>query len=140
MQPVGLGVRIVAGIIDTVILGVVAYFIAIITGQTTDAGFELSGSPAFLAIIVYFAYFIVMEAMTGATLGKMIVGLRVVRVDGTAISWRESAIRNVPRIVDGFILYLVGIILIATSPKRQRLGDRPADTLVVAKGTVSARA
>jgi len=138
MNPASLGIRILAGIIDTIILAIVFYGIAAITGQTTENGFELDGGPAVLAFAVYFLYFIVLEAMTGATIGKMLLGLKVVRVDGHPIAWRESIIRNLLRIVDGFILYLVGLILILTSRKRQRLGDRIAETLVVKKSDLPA--
>ena len=138
MNPASIGIRILAGIIDTIILAIVFYGIAAITGQTTESGFELYGAPAVLAFAVYFLYFIVLEAMTGATIGKMLLGLKVVRVDGHPIAWRESIIRNLLRIVDGFILYLVGLILILTSRKRQRLGDRIAETLVVKKSDLPA--
>jgi uncharacterized RDD family membrane protein YckC len=131
MDTARLGVRIVAGIIDIVIVGAVFYAIAAMSGQTTAEGFNLTGVPFFISIVVGIGYYLVMEAMYGATLGKMALRLRVVRVDGGPISWGESAIRNILRIVDGLFLYLVAVILIATSQKRQRLGDRAADTIVV---------
>ncbi len=72
-----------------------------------------------------------MEATQGATLGKMALGLRVVRVDGAPISWSESVIRNLLRIVDCLVFYILGAILIWTSPLKQRLGDKVAHTVVV---------
>jgi uncharacterized RDD family membrane protein YckC len=69
--------------------------------------------------------------MWGATLGKMLLRLRVVKTDGTPISRSESIIRNLLRIIDGLFYYLVGAILIWNSPLRQRLGDRAAKTVVV---------
>ena len=107
------------------------YLVASLTGQTTDGGFDLTGWPFVLALAVFFAYYIVPEAQWGATPGKRVVGLRVIREDGAVIGWRESIIRNVLRIVDGFVLYAIGVILILTSAKRQRLGDRVAETIVV---------
>ena len=65
------------------------------------------------------------------SLGKMALGLRVIRTDGAPISWTESIIRNLLRIIDGLFVYLVGAILIWTSPLKQRLGDRVAKTVVV---------
>ena len=85
------------------------------------------GSIGLLAIL----YYIVMEATQGATLGKMALGLRVVKTNGSPISWSESIIRNLLRIIDGLFFYLVGAILIWNSPLRQRLGDRAANTVVV---------
>jgi len=86
---------------------------------------------AILYVILYFGYFIVMEAMWGATLGKLLFRLRVVKTDGSPISWSDSVIRNLLRIIDGLFAYLVGAILIWNSPLHQRLGDRAAKTVVV---------
>ncbi|MFZ5792695.1 MAG: RDD family protein [Pseudomonadota bacterium] len=131
MQYARIGVRVVATLIDTTILFVAFYIVAALTGQTTESGFDLTGMPFFLAVAVFFAYYVVLEALSGATVGKLAVRLRVVKEDGSAIGWRESLIRNLLRIVDGFVLYLVGLILVMTSAKRQRLGDRVAETVVV---------
>jgi len=92
---------------------------------------SLIGVVYFLAAILAFAYFVVMEAMYGATLGKMLLRLRVVKIDGSPISWSQSFIRNLLRIIDGLFYYLVGAILVWNSPLRQRLGDRAAKTVVV---------
>jgi uncharacterized RDD family membrane protein YckC len=54
-------------------------------------------------------------------------------MDGSPISWSESVIRNLLRIIDGLFGYLVGAILIWTSPLKQRLGDRVANTVVIRK-------
>jgi uncharacterized RDD family membrane protein YckC len=76
-----------------------------------------------------------MEATMGATVGKLATGLRVVQVDdGSSISWPASVIRNILRLVDGLPgFYLVAAILVWTSQKRQRLGDRIAKTAVIRK-------
>lgn len=75
-----------------------------------------------------------MEALQGATIGKMVLGIRVVRLDGSPISWGQSISRNLLRLIDQIpygIPYLLGAILIWTSSTKQRLGDRLADTVVV---------
>jgi uncharacterized RDD family membrane protein YckC len=69
----------------------------------------------------------------GGTLGKMALGMKVVKEDGAKLDWGASLIRNILRIVDGFFFYLVGAIVVWTSKKRQRLGDMVAHTLVVRK-------
>ena len=126
MQPVGLGPRILAGIIDVVIMLLIMIPLTFIAGQGLAAQLVVS-----LAGIVYF---IVMEATKGATVGKMAMGLKVVKKDGTAISWPESAIRNLLRIVDALpAFYIIGIICIAVTPNKQRVGDMAANTLVVKK-------
>ena len=126
MQPVGVGPRIVAGIIDVVILIVVMVPLTLIAGQGLGTQLVIS--------LIGIAYFIVMEATQGATIGKKVMGLKVVKKDGSAISWQESVIRNLLRIVDGLpAFYIVGIVCIALTPNKQRVGDMAANTLVVKK-------
>jgi uncharacterized RDD family membrane protein YckC len=62
-----------------------------------------------------------------------LLGLRVVNEDGGSIDWQASIVRNLLRIVDGLFIYLVGAILVWTSDKKQRLGDRLAKTIVIKK-------
>ena len=128
LQYVGVGPRFLAYLIDSIIIGVVAGILSVVFRNAPG----LSGA---LTAVLAFAYFIVMEATQGATLGKMALGLRVVKTDGSPISWTESVIRNLLRIIDGLFVYLVGAILVWTSPLKQRLGDRAANTVVVRRRT-----
>ena len=121
---VSVGPRFLALLIDGVIIGVVSGLLSLLLRNAPGAA---GGIVGVLAI----AYFIVMEATRGATLGKMALGLRVVKLNGSPISWSESVIRNLLRIIDGLFAYLVGAIIIWNSPLRQRLGDRVAKTVVV---------
>ena len=82
-------------------------------------------------LFVIFAYFIVMEAYIGWTVGKKILGMRVVDRLGSKIGLTKSTIRNLLRLIDGLpTLNILGIILIACSPRGQRFGDRIAKTFV----------
>lgn len=131
MEPVGVGRRAVAVIIDSILLGIVGYLIASVTGGTTAEGFNLVGAPFFLLLLVSFAYYIVMEKTSGATLGKMAMKLKVVKQDGTPLDWQASIVRNVLRLIDSFAFYLVGAIAVWISKSKQRLGDMAAHTIVV---------
>ena len=131
MEAVGVGRRAIAIIIDSILLFIVAYIIAFATGGTTETGFNIQGGPAFLFLGVGLAYYIIMEAKSGATLGKRAMGLKVVKEGGEPIDWQASIVRNVLRIIDGFFFYLVGAIVVWVSKKRQRLGDMAAHTIVV---------
>ena len=124
IQYVGVGPRFLAVLIDSIIIGVVGAILGVIFQNSPG----LSGGVTGLLAL---AYFIVLEATQGATLGKMALGLRVTRTDGAPITWTESIIRNLLRIIDGLFVYLIGAILIWTSPLKQRLGDRVAKTVVV---------
>jgi uncharacterized RDD family membrane protein YckC len=138
MEPVGVGLRAVATIIDTALLFVIGYIIAMFTGGTSRGGFELSGIPAFIWLVIAIGYYTVMEAQSGATIGKRLVGLKVVKLDAAApIDMQASLVRNVLRIVDGIVFYLVAAIAVWTSDKKQRIGDRVAGTIVVRARTTS---
>jgi uncharacterized RDD family membrane protein YckC len=52
-------------------------------------------------LFVIFAYLILMEAYTGWTVGKKVLGLRVVDSEGNNIGLLKSVIRNLLRVVDG---------------------------------------
>ena len=82
-------------------------------------------------LFIIFAYLILMEAYTGWTVGKLILGLRVVDGSGGNIGLYKSVIRNLLRFVDGLPAFnILGIVLIATSQSEQRFGDRIAKTYV----------
>ena len=81
--------------------------------------------------IFYIGYYTYLEGSRGQTIGKMITKIKVVREDGKPIDMNQAFTRNILRIVDGFIGYLIGAILIWRSDKKQRLGDRVAKTIVV---------
>ena len=83
-------------------------------------------------LFIIFAYLILMEAYTGWTVGKLILGLRVVDGSGGKIGLYKSVIRNLLRLVDGLPAFnILGIVLIATSQSEQRFGDRIAKTYVI---------
>jgi uncharacterized RDD family membrane protein YckC len=143
---VGVGLRFLALLIDTIVLVVLLCPLVVLVIVTSRNGEVDSTSGAnlllnCLSIILTIGYFVVLEGKFGATFGKMALGLRVVREDGSALDWTAAVIRNLLRIVDGLFVYLVGAILIWTSPLKQRLGDRLAKTVVVRKdATIAAPA
>ena len=134
MEAVGVGRRAVAVIIDGILLMIVGWALGAVTGNSTATGFNLGGGPALIFFLIAFAYFVVMEKTQGATLGKKLMGLRVVREGGGSMDWGAVIIRNLLRIIDGIAFYLVGAIVVWVSKKRQRLGDMAAKTLVVRAG------
>lgn len=71
------------------------------------------------------------EALGGATLGKLLTGLRVTRLEGGAIDARAALIRNLGFLVDGLFFGLVAYSAAMRSPEQQRIGDAWAGTRVV---------
>ena len=83
-------------------------------------------------LFIIFAYLILMEAYVGWTVGKRILGMKVVDGSGNKIGLSKSVIRNLLRFVDGLPAFnILGIVLIASSPRDQRFGDRVAKTYVM---------
>jgi uncharacterized RDD family membrane protein YckC len=133
------GSRIVAGLIDIVVIAVVFVVMAAIFGDS-NAGSDDDGSsfsvsltgPAFIIyILIVVGYYFGLEYKKGQTLGKMIMGLRVAAVEGE-LTAQKVIIRTLLRIVDSLpVLYLVGFIVMLTSGRKQRIGDMAAGTVVV---------
>jgi uncharacterized RDD family membrane protein YckC len=86
-----------------------------------------------LAFLIQWGYGAVLEwRWHGQTLGKRVVGLRVLQDNGTAITFVQAAVRNLVRIVD--ILpgtYLTGGVTALLDRRGRRLGDIAAGTVVV---------
>jgi uncharacterized RDD family membrane protein YckC len=75
-----------------------------------------------------------LEGYLGQTLGKMLLGIKVVREDSGGVpGLGGAALRTVLRIVDGIFFDLVAFISVLASQKNKRLGDMVAHTLVVRK-------
>lgn len=88
--------------------------------------------PICIAFLVFeLVYYVALEGLAGETLGKFVLGLRVVSCRGTVPGLWRSAVRNALRIVDGTPMQLTGVILILLSPEKARLGDRVAGTRVI---------
>jgi len=88
---------------------------------------------------VVLAYFIACEALFGLTPGKALAGLRVVNRDGTRAGLGPVVVRNLLRLVEGWnTLLWLGCAVILLSPRRQRIGDHLAGTLVADARSVPA--
>jgi uncharacterized RDD family membrane protein YckC len=131
--------RAVAVLIDGLLVGlVVGVPLAAFTGGAHtgqgSASISLNGWTAGAWVAIAYGYWIVCERLWGATIGKRAVGVRVVRESGARISWWQSIVRNVLRLVDGFpylIPYLLGAGVAVTNAERRRIGDFAASTRVV---------
>lgn len=137
----GIGTRCLAYLADITLLflaWVVAYFVfTLLVSDVVGFFQELSGLGQTLAVVGVFAtqwlYWTGMEvALGGQTLGKRLLRIRVVRVDGAPVGVLESALRNLCRVVD-FLpgLYAAGCLSMLLTGQHRRLGDLVAGTLLV---------
>jgi uncharacterized RDD family membrane protein YckC len=86
-----------------------------------------------ISFALLWGYYIFFEMLwNGQTPGKRLVGLRVLRSDGTPITLTESIIRNLVRFVDFLpLFYGLGVVVMFVNAQSRRLGDLAAGTLVV---------
>jgi uncharacterized RDD family membrane protein YckC len=140
----GVGIRGVAIAIDSAawfaLLFVAVFPIAVLTGDVATTGgstnANLEGTPALVAFVLWLglgiAYHTLMEWRFGRTVGKHLVGVRVLAADGSRLTLRSSLLRNAARLVDFLpAFYAVGIVALLLSDRYRRLGDRLAGTAVV---------
>jgi uncharacterized RDD family membrane protein YckC len=144
----GVAIRFVALLIDVIILAIITGIITApfntpssisVTNTTGVPMFSVAPNPlawvgGLLSALIDFLYFVLLQGAYGQTVGKMAVKIKVVREDGSKISYVDAVVRTILLIIDAipyFIPYLLGAILIWTSEMKQRLGDRVAHTVVV---------
>jgi uncharacterized RDD family membrane protein YckC len=140
-----IGRRVVAALIDIGLMFGLFWVLALTIGETiststfsnTETTYEtayvLSPGQAFAYIVLVLLYFFTFEAAFGRTLGKRLLGLRVMAHDGTPARPRAIATRTLLRLIDWLPFFnLVGFIcLLATGRRHQRLGDLVAKTVVI---------
>ncbi|MDQ3263110.1 MAG: RDD family protein [Myxococcota bacterium] len=100
----------------------------------------MAGFPGFLSALGFVLYFLldwgyamVLETWwSGQTVGKRLLGIRVIQESGVRLGFIQAALRNLARAVDRLpFLYLVGATTAVLSSSQQRLGDLLAGTIVV---------
>jgi uncharacterized RDD family membrane protein YckC len=134
------GDRVIAVIIDTILIFVVSLVIVVplfllggLFGFFGSFAFVFFGPITLLSWLLWLLYFTYFEATSGQTLGKQLMNIRV--VDETTLQpldFARSLVRNILRIIDWLpFLYLIGFILVATNTKKQRIGDMAARSIVV---------
>jgi uncharacterized RDD family membrane protein YckC len=86
-----------------------------------------------LAFLVQWGYGALTEwGWAGQTLGKRVVGLRVLQTSGARLTFLQAVTRNLVRIVDILpLLYFVGGLAAVMDRHGRRLGDLVAGTVVV---------
>ncbi|MEM9076670.1 MAG: RDD family protein [Bacteroidota bacterium] len=132
---VGLGERIVSFLIDGLILYMYAILVNLI-GDAISYVYEDSWTQRGLMALVFLPamfYSLLMHSIfNGRTVGKMLLKMRVVRVDGTPVHWSNYLVRWMLRLVDIWIfLGSIGILSILFTERRQRIGDAAAGTVVI---------
>jgi uncharacterized RDD family membrane protein YckC len=139
-QYAGFWIRLVARLIDNTITSIAGYIFQIpllvvmarMDKKTPDLGM-LIGAAAVAVVLslaasgYYEAWFLVKK---GATPGKMILGLKVIRARGGEMTWGLSLGRFFAHMLSAFTLY-IGYMMAGWDEEKRALHDRVCDTCVV---------
>ncbi len=128
-----LGPRFGAFAIDYIVVFAVFFFHARYWGEhMPDGSYRLTGLPALLEPAFWLVWLVIPEWLWGATLGKKILGLRVQKTDGSALSFGAALLRRVCDVFDFWMSFgLVATICHLKTAKGQRVGDMAAGAMVV---------
>jgi uncharacterized RDD family membrane protein YckC len=130
----GIGKRILAFLLDAVVL--IIYIITVSLTVYKAVGL-FDGNNVLgireLSLIPIFCYSLFMHLVfNGRTVGKYIMGIKVVKEDGSPASLSDFLIRWILRLIDIVLFFgTVGVVAILFSERKQRLGDIAAKTIVI---------
>jgi uncharacterized RDD family membrane protein YckC len=137
----GFWIRVVAALIDAIILRVVVTPVSMIFGGLGMAGMmtglphtglALLGSGVTLILLFFgtWLYEALMESSSyQATLGKMIFGMKVTDLNGNRISFGRATGRHFAKFLSAMVLG-IGYIMVGFTERKQGLHDLLAGTLV----------
>ena len=132
---VGFWRRLLALIIDAIILVPVMFIVSLaVYYPTAEFGQGNKDVAALLTYLIWFLinifYFVGLWTWRGQTLGKMAMGVRIIKSGGGSIGIGTAIIRYISFLVSTVTL-LVGHLMIAWDGKKQGLHDKIARTFVV---------
>lgn len=141
-EAAGVGYRVLATLLDGVFIIV---YVAIIFTLCIQLGFNyfyesnqyLAATLIIILSLPVLLYHFISEIfMNGQSFGKKILGIKVIKIDGTQPGIGSYLIRSLFRIIDIQLFNgLVALISVAVSEKSQRLGDMAAETTVIRLGS-----
>ncbi|HTB14212.1 MAG TPA: RDD family protein [Bryobacteraceae bacterium] len=144
----GFWIRFVARIIDGIILGVVGFIInlpiqmafGLGASRITTGGDVATALPMMLGtlgvslainLVLQAAYEIYFLSSRGATIGKLALGLKVIRADGGPLSTGQATGRFFAYLLDAYFTLTIGFIIAGFDAEKRSLHDRICDTRVI---------
>jgi len=114
--------RFVAWIIDGILLGAVSGILMfIISAQQT---------ASWLGTVIGIVYIVGFWTWRGQTPGKMVMGVKIIKTDGSPIGIGRAILRYIGYLVSAIIIF-IGYLMIAWDGRKQGLHDKIAGTYVV---------
>lgn len=130
-----LGERIVGRLLDWVLIVVYALILIFTLIGFGNLGSFLGNNPLIVFFLVLPAFFYDLGCeilFNGQSLGKKVMGIKVISLNGEQPNLGQYLIRWLFRLVDfSFTSSLCALIMVAATEKRQRLGDMIAGTTLV---------
>jgi uncharacterized RDD family membrane protein YckC len=126
--------RMLAFSIDLCVIGAVTQVLLKVLAPLAAFGEDALQAVSIIGyFVISLAYGSTTEWMwQGRTVGKRLLNLRVVEAQGLRLKPAQVIIRNLMRFADALpAFYLVGAVACVLSPRRQRLGDLVAGTIVI---------
>ncbi len=130
LAPAGVGDRILAWLADVVVWGLYALAVSAVLGEL---GLDGQTTMIVLVVLPVLLYHLAFETLAeGQSPGKMLLKIRVARLDGAQPTLGQYALRWLLRFVDVTLSSgTVAVIAVSVSKRQQRLGDVAAGTTVV---------
>ncbi len=129
--------RLLAFVVDALIVTVSIGIVTEVATFLSDFFRSSEWAQAFITLVtltvsllVYIAYYVGLWVFAGQTLGKALMGLRVVSVDGDRVHIRQAFIRLAGYWLSA-LLFFLGYLISLVDDQRRCLHDRLAGTLVV---------
>ena len=139
-EPAGFWIRALAVILDGIILMAVGWLVEERLGLPHDVPDNLAPAETFARMLpgllldtaLSTVYLTVMVGAWGASIGKMVCGLKIVRGDGGRVTYGISLTRSFAELVSLIPLGL-GYLWVALAPSKRAWHDYLCDTRVVYK-------
>jgi len=141
MRFAGFWIRFLAKFIDGIVVGVVNMVISMaftflamrsMTSGSIGGTIGIQVVAWFIQMIIQGSYYVYFHGKFGATPGKMACKIKVIRADGSAITYGRAFGRFFGDMLSGIIL-CIGYIMAGTDDEKRALHDRLCDTRVIYK-------